>query len=318
MSFRRGDADAPAASIVVVIDHKAGGAEAWEDLRRTLEGLAQQDFREAVEFLLVEARDGGAVPEGLRDVLPGLRIVRTAGTTSYDLKNAGAETAAADFVVLIDADCRPHPGWWRSLIEHRQRHPGAAAISGKTLYRAKGLLPRIFALIDRSYVDPGGAGRTGAISNNNAAFRREVLLRFPLQNELGPFGSKAHAEAIMAAGGELRFEPGMVVEHSYGGWTMLQHDRRHIGFAMTRYRQLNNNSRHAWMFGLGLLGLPLVVAMSIAGTWKKCLKCASSYGVQWFEVPVALAVAVPTHVMEIPGILLALRGHRLPSYDAYR
>ena len=308
----------PVASIVIVIDHKAGAGEAWDDLRRTLESLAQQDYREPVEFLLVEGRNGAPVPPDLRRLLPELRIVRTAGSTSYDFKNAGAEAAGADWVVLIDADCRPEAGWWRAVMEHRRLHPEAAAISGKTLYRADGLLPRVLALIDRSYVDPGGCGRTGAISNNNAGFQRAVLLRFPLRNDLGPFGSKAHAEAIMAAGGELRFEPAMVVRHRYGGWTTEQHDRRHIGFAMTRYRQLNSNSRHAWMFGLGRLGLPLVVAMSLLGTWKKCLRRASDYGVQWFEVPVALALAIPTHALEIPGILLALRGHRLPSYDVYR
>ena len=308
----------PVASIVTVIDYKAGGSEAWDDLRLTLQGLARQDYREAVEFLLVEPIDSDGVPDDLQRILPGLRLVRAAGRTSYDLKNQGAEAAAADLVVLIDADCPPHPGWWRALIEHHRQHPRAAAISGRTLYRAKGLLPRIFALIDRSYVDCGGPGRTRAISNNNGAFRRDVLLRFPLQNELGPFGSKGHAEQIMAAGGELHFEPGMVVEHRYGGWPMQQAERRQIGFAMTRYRQLNDGASHAWMFKLGALGLPLILAMSIAGTWKRCLGHASHYGIRWFEVPAALAVAVPTHALEIPGILLALRGGWIGTAGAYR
>ena len=197
----------PIASIVTVIDYKAGGNEAWDDLRLTLKGLARQDYREPVEFLLVEPIDSNRVPDDLQRILPGLRIVRAAGRTSYDLKNRGAQAATADFVVFIDADCPPRPGWWRAIIEHHRRHPEAAAISGRTLYRARGLLPRIFALIDRSYVDCGGPGRTRAISNNNGAFRRDILLRFPLQNELGPFGSKGHAEQIMEAGGELRFEP---------------------------------------------------------------------------------------------------------------
>jgi glycosyltransferase involved in cell wall biosynthesis len=308
----------PVASIVTVIDYKAGGNQAWNDLRLTLEGLARQDYREPVELLLVEADDGNQVPADLQRILPELRIVRAAGTTSYDLKNRGAEAAAADLVVLIDADCQPHPGWWRAIIEHYRRHPDAAAISGRTLYRATGLLPRIFALIDRSYVDCGGPGRTRAISNNNGAFRRDVLLRFPLQNELGPFGSKGHAEQIMDAGGELRFEPGMVVEHRYGGWRMQQAERRQIGFAMTRHRQLNGGASYAWLFKLGVLGLPLILAMSIAGTWKRCLRHASHYGIRWFEVPAALAVAIPTHALEIPGILLALRGGWIGTASAYR
>ena len=107
------------------------------------------------------------------------------------------------------------------------------------------------ALIDRSYVDCGRPGRTRAISNNNGAFRRDILLRFPLQNELGPFGSKGHAEQIMEAGGELRFEP--AGRASLWRLADAADGRRQIGFAMTRYRQLNGNASHAWMFKLGVV-----------------------------------------------------------------
>ena len=139
-----------------------------------------------------------------------------------------------------------------------------------------------------------------------------------MQNDLGPFGSKAHSDRIQAAGGELRFEPGMVVEHAYGGWPMQQADRRRIGFAMTRYRQLNGGSSHAWMFRAGTLGLPLIVAMAVSGSWKRCLKHAAHYGIRWYELPAALAVAAAAHAMEIPGILRALRGAQSETAGSYR
>ncbi len=47
----------PFATIVTTSDYKADGDETWEELRLTLEGLARQDWREPVEFLLVEAAD---------------------------------------------------------------------------------------------------------------------------------------------------------------------------------------------------------------------------------------------------------------------
>jgi hypothetical protein len=139
-----------------------------------------------------------------------------------------------------------------------------------------------------------------------------------LQNELGPFGSRIQSDQIQAAGGELRFEPDMIVEHRYGGWSMQRADRRQIGFAMTRYRRLNGEASHAWIIRLGALGLPLVLAMAIAGTWKRCLKHAPRYGIRWFELPAALAATVPAHAMEIPGIWLALRDGRLDSAGSYR
>jgi hypothetical protein len=164
------------ASIVIVIDYKAGGREAWDNLRLTLQALTEQDYREPVGFLLVEADDGKRVPDDLQQIVPGLRVVRSAGKTSYDFKNAGAQAAASDFVVLLDADCVPQPGW-RALIEHRRQHPEAAAISGPTLYRAAGLLPRILALIDRSYVDCGGPGRAPLSRAAASAVRRVASAR---------------------------------------------------------------------------------------------------------------------------------------------
>ena len=311
--------DRPAASIVTVADYKAGAAEAWDALRLTLEGLARQDYAGAVEFLLVEAAAASAaIPPDVLGILPGLKVVRAEGRTSYDFKNAGARAASSDFVVLLDADCAPHPGWLRAVMEHRRRHPEAAAISGRTLYKGEGLLPRVLALIDRSYVDCGRPGPTKAISNNNAGFAREVLLEFPLQNEVGPFGSRPHADQIMAAGGELRFEPGMIAYHGFGGWSMEEHDRQNIGFSMTRYRQLNPSARHAWMFRLGYGSIPLILGMSTIGSWRRCIKLGSGYGIRWFEVPIACALAVRAHAMEIPGILLAMRGEELGTGNAYR
>jgi hypothetical protein len=311
--------DRPVASVVTVADYKAGDAESWDALRLTVEGLARQDFEGPVEFLLVEAAAASrAIPPEILQILPGLKVVRAEGKTSYDFKNAGAQAAGSPFVVLLDADCAPHPGWLRAVMEHRRQHPRAAVISGRTLYKGEGLLPRVLALLDRSYVDCGRPGPTKAISNNNAGFAREVLLKYPLQNEVGPFGSRPHADQIMAAGGELRFEPGMVAYHGFGGWPMEEHDRQHVGFSMTRYRQLNPSARHAWMFRLGYGGIPLILGMSTIDSWRRCVKLGSGYGLRWFEVPIACALAVRAHALEVPGILLALRGEGIRAGDAYR
>lgn len=312
-------ADRPVATIVTVSDYKAWDAESWDALRLTLQGLARQDYREPVEFLLVEAvASSQAIPSDILEILPGLKVVRVEGRTSYDFKNAGARAASADFVVLLDADCAPHPNWWRSIIEHRRRHPQAAVISGRTKYKGQGLLPRVFALLDRSYVDCGGPGRTRAISNNNAGFAREILLKFPLRNDVGPFGSRPHADQILAAGGELRFEPGMVVYHGFGGWPMQQHDRKHTGFSMARYRQINPEASHAWMFRLGDAGIPMVLGMSVLDSWRRCVKYGAHYDLHWYELPLAMAVAVRAHLMEVPGMRLALRDGFIETRSAYR
>jgi hypothetical protein len=42
-------------SVIVVSDHTAGAAKGWDDIRTAVAALAQQDFGEFTEFLLVES-----------------------------------------------------------------------------------------------------------------------------------------------------------------------------------------------------------------------------------------------------------------------
>ena len=312
--------DRPAASIVTVLDHKVGEAESWDKLRVTLRHIAQQEFREPVEVLLVETEgDHKNVPEDVLSIMPELRVVPSPGKSSFELKNSGAEAAASDFVVILDADCRPSPGWWRAVYDHWTANPQAATISGRTFYEGTSLLSRIFAVIDRAYVDVGEAGVTTTISNNNGGFRRQVLLDHPFSNEVGPFGSEPHSDRIKAAGLELRFEPKMIAYHAFTGWDMVREERRHIGFSMTRYRQLHPDAaRNGWMVTYPLLWMTYLV---LASTWadvKRSLKYATRYGVKWFQIPMVWFCAFRAHLMSLTGARLALSGGSVGGWKTYR
>jgi len=319
MAVSKGDpADAkPDVSVVIVIDYKVGDGSSDSNLVATLKGLAAQDFSGAAEFLLIESRHLQMPLEELRTYLPTIALVGTSGVTSYDLKNAGGEAARADLVVILDADCVPRSDWLSAAVRHHNQHKAAAAISGKTLYRNDSFLARVLALLDRSYVDCGQPGRTQAISNNNAAFRRETLLKFPLSNDIGTFGSKLHSQAMLDAGEELRFEPDMVVYHGYYGWKMARLDRRHIGYAMAKLRLSEDDATHAWMFRVGLAGLPIIYLMAVAGSLKRCLKRHEDYGVRWFDLPAVLVVTLIVHAFEVPGVVTALRDGEVAYGDGY-
>jgi cellulose synthase/poly-beta-1,6-N-acetylglucosamine synthase-like glycosyltransferase len=137
--------------------------------------LARQDFDEPAEFLFVVSEkmgsgpvstarakrvpsagmetdpisrtdagcaSDGALPAGLADELPGLKVVLAPVHTSYELKNAGVRAAAGDLVVFLDADCVPEPGWLRALVATMRGNPDAVATSGRTVYEGRGLIVR--------------------------------------------------------------------------------------------------------------------------------------------------------------------------------
>ena len=310
----------PVASIVVISDFHAGEPDSWADVADVFRCLAAQDFLEPVEVLLVCATEEAAkLPPDLRALLPGVQIVSVGGVTSYDLKNAGAVAAAAEIVFLLDADCSPVPGWLTAAMRHLREHPQAVVVSGRTTYKGAGADWRIMAMLDRGYVEPGGSGTTRAISNNNAAFRRDTLLRHPLANDIGPFGSRPHADNILAEGGELRFEPGMVAAHGFAGWAMVRDIRFGQGFAAIRYRQLRPETRYGTIVAMGFFGLPILVAGSVVRSWWDCLRLWREFQVPLTAVPLALAIAVVMRAFELPGMIAALRQRPVGSEaTAYR
>lgn len=309
----------PVATIVTVLDHKVGEDESWDRLRATIRALSEQQFREPVEIMLVETEGKHkAIPPDIQGLVSDLRIIATKGTSSFDLKNAGVEAARSDFVVILDADCRPAPGWWRAVYEHHAAHPEAAVISGRTFYEGGTLLSRGFALIDRTYVDVGQPGRTRAISNNNAGFRRQVLLDHPFSNEVGPFGSEPHSARIKASGAELQFEPKMIAYHAFSGWDMVREERRHIGFSLTRYRQLHPEAPNGWMLEYPSLWKAYLVAASTVSDLRRSFRHAADYGVRWFQLPYVWLCSLRAHVLSLKGVRVALDGGWVGGWSSYR
>ena len=101
----------PVVTVVTLTDFHVGTSRAWDDLRRTLRGLAQQDFKEPVEYILLEdERLKDKIPADLTEILPQLRIELSKKSLQYDLKSDAARLGAAEIVVLLDADCVPVRG----------------------------------------------------------------------------------------------------------------------------------------------------------------------------------------------------------------
>jgi len=308
----------PVVTVVTLADFEVGTPRAWDDLRRTLRGLAQQDFEEPAEFILLEderLKDG--IPADLTEILPELQIELSKQGLQYDLKSEAARIGAAEIVVLLDADCVPSPGWLRALVAAMRAHPDVSVVSGKTRYAGERFLERACGVLDRAYVDQKTPDYTQHISNNNGAFRREVLQKHPLPTEAGPFASKLHAGSILRDGWKLWFEPRAVVTHAFDGWSMENDIRRHTGYGILMVRQLDPGLPYAWMARLGYLSIPLLVIARLFESWARVLRFHRSYQVRWYELPLVLGLAIPVHAMEIPGMIRAVQ-RRPITQTAYR
>jgi len=308
----------PVLSVIVVSDYNSAAERTWKDERSCLSALAAQDLTEPYEVIISEdEKYRTTFPDELLEIAPETRVIFSANSTSYGLKNSGAREADAPIVVLLDADCTPDSDWLRLIFESMRDNPDVAAVSGRTFYEGQSLGVRVLALLTRSYLDPGARGETPFVSNNAGAFRREVFLKYPLPESLGAFSSRIQSEAMKRDGCLLWFEPRMRVVHEFEGWGMEADIRRNIGYGTIATRLNEPQMPHASLIRMGILATPVVAAGKLLNTWADCLRCASAYGVRWFELPVAMGAAVVVNLLEIPGMVAAYR-HGSIQDTAYR
>lgn len=305
-------------SVIVVSDYAAGREKSWEDLRRALRAWAGQEGKPADEFMLVESlRFKSQIPRDVSEMVPNMRTLYIDAESSYELKNQAAEAATGDWLAIVDADCIPQRSWLRVLRAAIAEHPDLVAVSAKTMYPGRSRIERVLGLLSRSYLDPGRRGPTRFISGNAACFRREVYRRHPLPVALGAFASRIQSEAFLRDHATLLFDPELVVVHDFEGWRMERDIRRNHGYSTVITRLRDDRLPYARLVRAGVMAIPFIVAGKTLDSVRDCLRCYRQYNVKTYELPLALALTVVTHVLEIPGMLAAYRGQSIAA-TAYR
>jgi len=297
----------PAVSVVIVADYHGGDDKGWQDMAETLRALARQDFDEPVEFILAECAEA-PVPAEICELVPALHVLHSIERSSYALKNAGARAAQADIVGILDGDCVPHPRWLRSMVSSLRKHTDFSVVSGRTVYAGNTVTERIYGMLARGYLDRGGINETDSVANNNCGFRRTVLLEVPFPDDVGAFGEKLHVQNIRRAGQRMLFDPRMLTTHAYDGWDMEKDIRRNSGFSVIKVRQIDPGIRFAALTRLGILSIPAFFLGRTVYDWWNVIRWGRHYGIAWYQQPLALGLAVVVHILEIPGMSLALRG----------
>ncbi|MDO9117002.1 MAG: glycosyltransferase [Nitrospira sp.] len=297
-------------SVIVVSDYAAGEEKSWEDLRRALQAWAEQEGAPAEEFILVESsRFEGRIPSDVLGLVSNMKVLHVDAESSYELKNRAVEAASGDWLAIVDADCIPSRSWLRVLRAAITEHPDTAAVSARTLYPGRSRLERILGLLSRSYLDPGRSGPSRFISGNATAFKRKVYCRHPLPVGMGAFASRIQSEAFLRDGETLWFDPELVVVHDFEGWPMERDIRRNHGYSTVITRLRDDRLPYAGLIRMGLIAIPLIVAGKTFDSIRDCVRCFRHYNVRWYEVPFAIALTMVTHILEIPGMLAAYRGH---------
>jgi glycosyltransferase involved in cell wall biosynthesis len=306
------------ASVVVVSDYVPDEVKEASYLRRCLQSLTAQDYEEQFEVILVTPIDfDPSLASELQALLPSLKLVTSAKTTSFQMKNTGARAASGDILAFIDGDCFPKRGWLRAIVEKMRNNPGFAAMTGKTIYEETGITARSFCLLSRALLDAGELRESNRLANHNCAVQRKVALEYPFPEDTTAFGGTVYADTLRRTGHRILFNPEMVAVHIYEGWIGERDIRRNNGYAGIAHRKLYPTLAFGWIVRLGYLSIPILYLGRLLQAWWVCLRQYRNYGITWYQLPYTLALAPIAFSQEIPGMIAALRKRPLPD-TAYR
>jgi len=116
------------ASVVVPVHDRAGLTE------RCL-SLLLADLPGDCEVIVVDDASSDATPELLAGFGEAIRSLRLEKNSGFAVAcNAGAAPARGEFLVFLNNDTEPRPGWLEALLDYAREHPRAAVVGAKLLY----------------------------------------------------------------------------------------------------------------------------------------------------------------------------------------
>lgn len=307
----------PDISIVVEWENAVLSAQsrAIEMLNRVVRQAVELERRTEVLILFnPEQMDAGAAAAILENHVTGLqdpgievRLEAARGKHYYELKNFGAERARGELVVLIDSDVIPEPGWLHELVRPLLQDDEIQVVAGSVFIAPDDLLSRAFAV---GWVFPMRPREAELRSDgrrffaSNAAFRRELLRKYPFPADKRTRGAcAALAARLKSQGIAIWTNSAALVSHPAPngvrhfvvramaegrdlvfGWHGRGATMKHCSVLICRYgysklrKTLKVGIRHGSSVGLTRLKVSAALAvmstyyaLAVVGGWAACL-----------------------------------------------
>ena len=202
--------------ISVIIPHLNQG----NALEACLSSLTAQNVDAALFEIIVVDNGSTVSPQNIVNRHPRARVLHESMPGPGPARNAGARSAKGTILAFIDADCRAHPDWLRTIVLAFQADQERIALGGDVrIWRdgdkalsAVAAYESIFAYRFKLYIEKQGFAGTG-----NLAVRRTDF------DAVGPFGGIEIAEDMewgqraRMAGLQFRYLPDMIVFHPARG-----------------------------------------------------------------------------------------------------
>lgn len=286
-------------------------------LRRSLDAIAAQDLPPtcAREVLILESGD---VPEDLLKQLsedyPWLTVRTIADMDYYAAKMQGVALTTGEIVVFADSDCIYEPNWLRSLLTPFAQNAEIQAIAGETRTSARGAYGLAISL---TYIFPPFSHRSDLHPTrfyffNNVAFRRSLLLAYPIPTDLPIYRGNCviHAHTLTQQGILLWRQPiAHAVHAAPSGLAHFVWRFMLLGYDALLIYRLRRGKRErlpvaAHLIEDGFIGFALV-AMRIKQATVRLFQLIRQQPGHLFNLPLAIPIALVSLGLFLLGVAIA-------------
>jgi glycosyltransferase involved in cell wall biosynthesis len=279
-----------------------------ESMRATLDALAGQTVAPDEVVIVLDDDVGGADADELRSLYPHATFATSGPQSNYfAAKNAGAAAAAGDIVALLDSDVVPAPDWLELLVSRFT--PDVGGVAGRARYAEDSFAARILSIPDFALVGEQDGGASTGMHLNNVAFRRDVLLRHPLDARIRRNGGcYLLFHQLRAAGVRVVYEARAQTTHGFRGarrMIRMEFERGYDAVDVYRLDDACVLRGTRWFRRLGGLALFGIAARRIAIDSMRMVRQRRQIGIAALALPYFCAVVAAVRLLELAGGLRA-------------
>jgi glycosyltransferase involved in cell wall biosynthesis len=273
-----------------------------DSLRRSLHRACELAAKDGnTEVLLAEVTGDAKLAEMIAVEFPAVRILDAAGLGYDEAKARAATEARGRFVLYLDSDCIPDPGWFDAMLAPL-RDGSAVATAGYARYGG-GFFQTVCSVMDFGFLLPRASRRLGSYASNNSAFRRDVLLAVPEPD--GPMRCRcyAHAQILARRGTPVRLVARAAVTHEPPA---LVRERLRQGYDMVAACWVNPELPETRWLKFGIAAAPLFYRRRVRLDWRTLRRHYRDAGLTSFESILARPLAAVLRSIDLVGMVAAL------------
>ncbi len=271
--------------------------------RQSLGAAVQmQQAKTGREVLLIDTTGRPEVLQLLQQFSSVTRV-EAIGMKYDDAKMRAAEQAQGEYILYLDGDCLPGPGWLDAHLAALSSGK-AQATGGFTRYEG-GFLGAVDSILDFGFLLPRKNRKLGCYASNNSGFRRSLLLECRMLKDGLRCNCFAHAQFLARAGCPVLMVPDAAVRHARQPFFI---ERFRQGFDAVGACWVNPALPETRLLHLGIIVAPLFYAM---GVWRDCKRLFAGYrdlDIPAWQVPFALPLFPLFRLVDLMGMLRALAG----------